>query len=1831
MAKTKEIFKIFFLFLCLVSFINSEIRTLTYDDSKEYTEYKAEKMSKEVTYNLNFKNQIPYYIKVTITPEEGKSTPLLCFSATDPNCDSDREAISRRTDGQTTALYLKRDQFQSQDKELYVKVTCEESNCNYVLRFYGDIALTIDPNTIYSYLVTSGSKEMRFEVKGEVGEGSILTIGLEGSSTIQLNVDDIDNQQTTFPSGRIVTFPLTKFSGDLAKFTVRASTLGEYINLNVHVLTVNLAQDNLLYPNGPVVMGMLDLDRDGYPREECFPISAFASDKFKYTSKYYLTGRIHSKFALFWLADENGVFMEETEQEIKDGLLAHFIDTGGKKRSVCFEPSYEPSVHMKYVAYSISILEPLKIEKFYNFYPPQTVGQFYRRMIPKGGYAVYHAAKIDSSSKRYNYNAYIRKGAAEMYIAKCKTFPYCEYEIDQDSSLLRQKQIGKQAIWDTTVDKSGASGPLDKTKNVMVIYCRDGDNEGKGYCEVDTSIFVQGQEIYLAEGEKFSKYVVKGEKGVINADLKSGVKVQRLTVDIMVHSGDVSFEYLMDKENNLKKGEGIILDYRKYFLSNKIFYSFNLAQILNDGVRIQYNADDNSFFTIQYGTHEINLIQTEENITSGESYIIQVDPSSLGKLKSIHLQNHRYKENQPFLVNFFALNCDFEVQRGEEEISFFDGYAQEILFKDTQGYKANYYDYDIVISRTDLSNYNNKMCMLYVAGYESKDDNYETEIVVGENRNQQIILNEDFKKIRFLYPLADSTKDLAINFNVVDQAVYKLNFYTNTEKKPFKEFTITRSNIYYVAGNEIVSHCPENTLCSFIVEVILDQFLSAVQVTDPMIEVTIRQIRNTPTYLQKSQAKKDFTCGDRMYYLYTDVGKNEIGEVSVNFHRDFGRVWGRIVRKDQTSVDPEANWRGVYRMPSEEWEDSLPFNGYTKKFEVNVEDTQDCIEGCYLLLSIQVSQIGDYVNDYKFYPFTIISRINPNNYAYTDIPKVVIQVEEFIVGNVNVAENERIYQFYEVWLPHDTFRVEFDWQSEVAGLYINVGGTRPTTRNADFKLLPNGKDSILFIERSKILEKARAKKIKIPNPYSIQDLNLVIGIWTDKTDSVETEVFSLRVHEPHNDQRLDIVEVNTDQKVLCSPRMLQDGVNRCLFMITYDTEDVKLDLPLLVHASSVNNSATTYSYADFIESEYYDEYDAVNLMKNIPTDQTAKINTRTSDKDYIYTRLNQGKTDGKKYYLFVNVISDKTDDIMIITSLPMYNVIDPQNYQFYPNPSTEQLLSVSVDKLRLKFFTTSSLIVNIVALEGEADVVWAEDQNNVYTLKGRGDRLTMTSGTTLDEIIITKKKESSSKLSDSDDPGFVFYISYYIRNPEVNFDEVAYGRSIEIGYRKTDLPVYLYSKIGTFFNDMNIAVTFKDSEIDMGGEYTSSPIFVKAALVKENTIYRAKNNPELTPSLDNSLLGTYDIAIRTAQAFISSEVIKSFNVKYEDNPTLYISLEKNDKFPEKNYEKFNIEAQFSKTNGVVVPIKKKFNYGRYNGYYTNYYKLKADKNKEYMIIELAFNSKYLDFSISNAITRYNISEIITKTEKGRGKIFITVKPGDNQYIYLNIFKKDYRVTNSPLLNNYVFKYDNVEKEDDLVNYKILGNNNELTIDEETDGDTTTIQCTFNRIDIDKNKANITYFFKVVYNESHIYQEEYETIALMQSPYYTVYERNPKDINGKITLVAKGELSNWVYLQVIAQIQQDKFLDYVAYKGKKELRPYNPGKKGDDPYGNGSSNVIMIVAIILILLIAGLVVIVFVVQQRNKSLMDQVKHISFQQNAGSINNNPDPDLLLAKNK
>lgn len=104
------------------------------------------------------------------------------------------------------------------------------------------------------------------------------------------------------------------------------------------------------------------------------------------------------------------------------------------------------------------------------------------------------------------------------------------------------------------------------------------------------------------------------------------------------------------------------------------------------------------------------------------------------------------------------------------------------------------------------------------------------------------------------------------------------------------------------------------------------------------------------------------------------------------------------------------------------------------------------------------------------------------------------------------------------------------------------------------------------------------------------------------------------------------------------------------------------------------------------------------------------------------------------------------------------------------------------------------------------------------------------------------------------------------------------------------------------------------------------------------------------------------------------------------------------------------------------------------------------------------------------------------------------------------------------------------------------------------------------------------------------------------------------------------------MQVIAQIQQDTILEYVAYEGEYFLRPPVEGSGGSGS-GSGSgitTQTFLIVGGILLLLIIGLVVVVFIFQQRNKSLLNQVKHVSFQQSAQN-SGSADPNLLLQKNQ
>ena len=1853
MAKKQKTFmQLLSLFLVINIFTFILSKEIKYDPETKRAEDSVENASAlENLYTLKIEsgNDIPNYIKITLTPKGEQETPTLCYSSSDQNCKTNRVVLATREDKKSVVACVKGKEIESQ-KLVYTTVTCKEKECGFNILFEGQDRCQIDASngTIYSYAVTSNTKEMEFEAMGISGGYEIffMNIGIEGSDSAKITIEGVEPKLIKYEGAQMVNYQIDnapdKNVTSLAKFTINNMQEGEFVRISVYLTKNADGPDNLLYPGGPYVLGTVTRNGVTAP-ETCLPVSAFISDEFSSYTQFYLTGKIYSKYALFWVANADRQYQAETDTEIKDGLLAFAVEPKGTMRYICFEFSYEDFVIEKNVLFSVKLI-PLAEKGTPDFYfsnPPMILGQTYRNMLSKGKTVFYHGAKIDKQNERYSFNVFNRKGVTQVYMADCTTFPNCIFnmtkDIDDPKKLQMVRNTGKISIYDQIIDKT--MDVFDQNKKLMVITCADDGSDLTGYCEFDTSINYKGQDIYLIENENMAKYAVKNEIGKFKIDFKSAVKISHVGVEIMIHTGEVIFDSETSTTSPL---------FTKYLLSNKVFFDFDLKQDIADSMYVTFKAIKNSFFTIKYVFDYSDVITpySEEIIFPGESYMINMDPGSEGK--TLHFNNDRYKTGQLYLTNFFAINCDFKVttkkaQGGETEIPFADGYAQDTLgFDEGKIYSSEYYDYDVSIEKIEESNYNNKMCMLYVIGYQTIDLFYSTRIWIGNNINQQIIFNDFFTFIKFLYPVPDLSIDLVIYANIIDKAFYYINIAIDHEDNQVYRDTITKSTPYYIDVDLFKSKCAENTFCNVIIEMQLVSAIESLPKTNHMVEITVREAvkegddnkdLRVPTYLQKGIAKKDFTTGDTYYYVYTDIGKNDQGDITINFLRDYGEVYGRIVKKDSRDSDG-IEWMEKYRLPGSGWDgDDANYNKYLKKYHISIEDTEDCIGGCYLILGIIISQIGEVAEKWKFYPFSIITEISQNSYGQsTDIPITTIQVDEFIIGNIGISKNVDIMQFYKIWLPRDTDQLFFDWQSELAGLYINVDDNKPTAANADFILKPNGTDSILVLERSEILDAIEKKKVPLPYEDSLEDVKLIIGIWTDKTDSFGTELYSLRVHEVNKEQSdLDIYEVNTDQKILCKPNDLS-GQYACLFMVTFDDQDVNQEADLLVYAQSTNKGDSTIMYASFIDANIYDEFFVDQLKGSIPSSDFAEYNTIKMDTNYFYIKLDKTKNKGR--YLYVNVISSVRDDIMMVASMNCFDV-SPEGIQiFYPSPRTEQIVQAKNESLKLEFSGDSSLIVNIENLGGEADLRWEEDAENIHYLRGKGDRLTLTTSTNYRTLLITKLK-SDQKIMDKD-PGFVFLVDFYTRDASKNFDEVVYGSSIEIAYRNTDLPVYMYSKKVDYSNDIHIAVTFRDSRDDTEGEYKSSPINVRAFLDKRDLIYAAKANPEFEP-YGNKIEGIYDPAIKTAQVFLPDLVINlDFKIDPKDYPTLLLYLGKSNDYEDKVYKNFDMEAQFTKTNSLVVPVEKVYNYGKFNGLLTQYYKLRNDKNKRMMKIVISFNSDLLTFSIGDRSNPRNATDKFSnKTEIGKGKLLITIEPPeDMDFVFLNVYKKNYMEDPNPLIQNYAFKYINVESDDQFFDYGIKNNNASLDYKDERKDGKVTLTVTFNRVDIDKDKANITYFLKIVDSISYIPGEDFNTVAVTESPYFTKYKRNPEfDSKDKITLSATGDFQYWLCIQIIAQIQQNKVLEYIAYDSactEKNIPTDQNQNSGENEENlneeSDNTGLLIAISVVLVILIIGLAIVVFYFQKKNKSLLNQVKHVSFQQN----NSTSDPDLLLAKN-
>ena len=1466
-------------------------------------------------------------------------------------------------------------------------------------------------------------------------------------------------------------------------------------------------------------------------------------------------------------------------------------------------------------------------EKDFTLYEPQLNGVLYPRTILKGSKTAF-ISQNNGNFKKMSLNLMSLNGFPKMYVIECDNYPFCNYDNKTlyNSETIRPRNINRFSSLYVDKKEGRDDSPISKTQTVLVVECMESQKRADKdilptymdyICDYNTLIYKDKDFIELIEEQYFNQFVLQDQ--VQNYKIKIGKEsgLNKIFIDIMLYVGDV----YVDISDFEKKGIKADL----YYQINKIFISAKIngnSENLDDLI-FTIKGLNNTFYTtlITFANNENDFDSFITNkLQTGMSYLVTIDTSQFDESgytnKIIKFKNERAYDFIPYLVNFYSLNCEIEgialYNNGIINMEKFEKFSQDVVDVTEERYLNSEYEYRISVKSPDSSQYKGNLCKLYASAIELRDyhELFSRDILIPDNTPQQIRFGNDVKHVSFGYIHVDFQYDLLVKFNLKHIAQYTVKLYYENYKRE-KEVTVVANNMLILHSYEWnTTACKDKTRVCYIT---LDITLNKTREDNdkPVLEFSIKSMdTHSLDYIPKDQLKIDYVKNNEPQHYYTELGANEIGFIVANFLRGSGRLLARIVKNRIDKPEESAIWRGQYRLPNE---DDINIEPFSKVLKYQTYD--ECEKGCYLLLKVFSDVIGYNISVDRYYSYSLIVHSSPNNRNYHDVPIIKIPVDEYIIGTVEPSsQNNRMFIFYSVWLNYDADQVIIDFQSDAAGIFINVGENKPTTSLVHFPFWPKGSDTIYSISRAKILEKSKEKQ----QEKGLKDVILTIGIWTNMTDSIFTTPYSFAVR-LEDDEENEIYRVNSDQKVLCNPK--NKGNNyRCVYVLDYNyVHDFE---GFFIYANVQDKSALFNIYAKYIDGVKYEMSPKSELNNLIPNNETALYSTQSDKSDYLYISQHTKLTE----YLLVSVEVDKETIIEFMSTVLIYQK------EITPNPSSPQLYSALPEfKFYLNLPNDYMEMVNIICLGGEGKIYWDFDDSKIYNLKGRDDRLSITSNKSMQSHKL--HIESIGDLNPNN--AFVFIVEYNIRLDHVNFDLLNLEKSINYVYIENDFPITYYTPLSKFneksqdINDFyDIFFTFDKLESITEKKltyYENQPFIIHGFIVKESIVYEARLTPEITPSEDNNtIIGFYDQALRTGLIRITQEQIKQSKIPQYERPYLYLSLNKADSFKDtRRYKRVSLETSVSYTNSKIIisEVSNQFGYLSSNQKEANYV-LRNNNKYNYMFIEFSC----MDDNLSIGIGQDNLKSI-----KSYGKTIYYIETKNlGEKINLFVKRNQENKTEEYFLFRYYFE-DNINEK----KYSIYDTKPNVT--ERRYGNQSIFIVDVTPLKINNNASgeyNITYIVRLVAEKNLKPKKANLALKPVQQSIKEFYD--PKNTTFEIMIEKPKEIK---YIEVILQIKYKETLEYLSYEvadnfkieyknntdtdGNHQKPKTNSGNSDDK--SRAALIACIVIGSILFIIVVVLIIVIIIFNNKNKDLLEKVNKVSF----ADSDQRGDDDLLLSK--
>ena len=1692
----------------------------------------------------------------------------------------------------TPFLWLKKNQ--TKDNTLPIEVGCDTPPCSITLNIESEEKAKLAYGEQINYFVTEENEVMDFSFTVEkINTDLSMNIWASGGLNIETKLENV-NSFKQYSKKNYYIFRPDQESADTYTLTVKG-TPGDYINIGSLFFYKERAIRILTVDEDPITIFLAK----NYLEKACFNMMTKSNYLDNEQELIFGTGIIDSNVVYGYFVDGEGKMISLTNETFTDGtikMLTVSNEISGK--SVCFTfPEAEDYKDIDEIVLTFQLNLGFTMNKGANVFAPQVNGRVYTRYLKKGNQMAFIGQFPGSNYNEINFNMISIKGFPKMTVVECEGYPLC-LKTGEVKNVAEPYNINKFTTYSIYKNElSGEYSPVNSTQKVLMVECLDseeaqyGDKSYDDICEFKTLIYSDINPIYLVENQYFNQYLLSSEKDTFRIDLLNQRNILQIYVDINVFSGQL-FTFVDKLDGN---------DYKVYNNANKIYFVVTLAKKINKEITFDLIGIKNSFYSIQYSYVREGDDSSKKNfLSSGFSQVITVNPKKEGETqKIVSFENTRKNDQLPFIVNFYSLNCKLQIKANRKKSDYeseyvnletFDYFTQDIytVEESSRSYYSSSYDYSIVVVEEDFTDYNNKRCMLFASGVEltKEGDSFGREMVIGENTEQQVMFKKSFFQVAYLYPCTEPDDDIYIRFNLIDKAKYTVRVFY--EKQLAEEFVVLYNQVIHLDKKKRQEICKEkDEVCSVVFIVSLDKRTNEIE---PILEMELKlSDSDSVSYLQKNNMKIDFTKNNSTRFYYAEIGSYEDCSIMVNFHRGRAKLYAKLAEINGAEI--YGGYKQRYKFPMRA-QDSLPYDSFTQKIHFKTEDK--CQQGCYLLITV-LSDIETQIPLERNYVFSItIDSELVSNYNIK-IPSVSIPTEEFVIGSIKSKDKEQ-RQFYEVWISKDSDNVVIDFQTESAVLGVNVGESKPVPEYSlhDFIFYPSGNGNLFSISKQEIIKAAKRKGYTLPSgENSLKDAILTLGVWANITDPFYTTIYSFLVH-LDTQKELDIYQVNSDQKTLCVTTKNENDINypyRCLYVI--QPENYAKYNDLLIYALVQDNSVPYQIYADYIGIEDYELWKIDNIKSKIPTKES-KFSTEKNKVDYLY--LSKGLYNE---YLFVSVVTKTNTTIELMTSFYAYEE------KITPNPNSPQLFMVKIDTLELKFDDQDLYMIYLNSFDGEAEIYWKKEPSEIYYLRGRDDKLAISSIKGSHLIVKNLKQGSANEES----PGFTFYVSYVAKNQE-NFAEISLGKSINFVFTHSSFPLILYTRLPDLNKNINVFFSLYDISDESNKSLNEKIYDVSGGVIKQSTLFSMIDNPDITIDNKAMLHGIYDPGVRTGFLRLTTNILKNTTVTENNNPNLYLMISEMPDMNQRNkiqkFAKISLEITAVQENSYISTTEKVYQYGSISHNDTSVYKLRPNILKTKMRIEFSATTSRITFDINTSPDGNGNKLIYDQKElNGRKIIDFEAEPKVNDYIYLIIKKQETDQQRRRRRDSYVFKYINYEDKTLLKDYEVK--NSEVKVNAQYDRDKINYNLTFNAVP-NSNDFNVTYLIKFVginrrpnQTERHEDYVPNETIALSEFRTDIVKEfKNLKSSDGIINLNIQIDIRNQrrpaTFIEVYAEINDASVNEFISYKIAKCPRaPFPNGSDLKDPESNKSSNeviVFIVIGCILVIFVCVIVVVAF---------------------------------------